>query len=173
MTRSARSTWNYLTVIAFSAISMAVALIVTPILLKSLGEARLGATRAVMDWVGYLSLLELGLGGALLPLLARALATPDQSGVRDVMAAGFRAYLRVAAAMLVGGLILAGVITRLMRIDPIYHRDLRTAALIAITPLLLTPLSPLRALADANQRGYAINIYLNVQSVSIGRASCR
>src|SRR5439155_21342533 len=163
MTRSARSTWNYLTVLAFSAISMAIALVTTPILLRHLGQTKLGAARAVMDWTGYLSLLELGLGGALAPLLARELAREDSSGVAGMLAAGFRAFLKVAVAMLVGGLVLAGIISRLIRIDPIYFHDLRIATLIAAAPLLLMPLSPLRALAEASQRGYVVNLLLIVQ----------
>src|SRR4051794_10701843 len=117
MTRSARSTWNYLTVLVFSAVSMGMALVVTPILLRTLGEARLGAARAVADWAGYLMLLELGLGGALSPLLARAMARDDSDATRGMLAAGFRAYLRVAVGMVGGGIILAIFIPRLIRID--------------------------------------------------------
>jgi O-antigen/teichoic acid export membrane protein len=167
MTRSARSTWNYLTVLAFSAISMAIALFVTPILLRNLGEARLGGARAVMDWAGYLALLEFGLGGALGPLLAKALAGDEPGGVSEMLLAGFRAYLRAAAMMAAGGLILAAIITRLVKIDSIYQHDLVIATLLAIVPLLLMPLTPLRALAEANQRGYVINLFLVVQSVCI------
>jgi len=152
MTRSAQSTWNYLTALAFSVVSMCVALIATPILLRNLGQARLGAARAVMDWTGYLSLLELGLGGALAPLLARELASGDSSRVRGMLAAGFRAYVRVTVAMLAGGIILTAIITRLIRIEPILFHDLRIATLIAVAPLLLMPLLPLRSLAEASQR---------------------
>jgi O-antigen/teichoic acid export membrane protein len=170
VTRSVRSTWNYLTALLFSAVSMVVALFVTPILLRDLGQARLGAARAVVDWTGYLSLLELGLGGALAPLLARELGREDRDGVAGLLAAGFRAYLRVALVMLGGGLVLAAIITRLVKIDPAYHRDLAVATLIAITPLLLMPLSPLRALAEASQRGYVVNLFLILQSIAI--ATC-
>src|SRR5438093_5900822 len=116
MTRSARSTWNYLTILAFSAISMAVALVVMPILLRYLGQARLGASRAVLDWAGYLTLLELGLGGALMPLLARELARNEQAAVSAVLAAGFKAYTRVTAVMLIAGVLFAILITRLVKI---------------------------------------------------------
>lgn len=167
MTRSARSTWNYLTVVAFSVISMVIALVVTPMLLRALGTARLGAARAVSDWGGYLMLLELGLGGALAPLLAREMANDDSGGVRAMLAAGFRAYLRVSIAMLGGGIVLAIVITRLVRIDFVYQRDLRTAAVIAIAPVLLMPLSPLRSLAEASQRGYIVNLFLIAQTITI------
>jgi O-antigen/teichoic acid export membrane protein len=170
MTRSARSTWNYLTVLLFGAVTMAVSLIVTPLLLRYLGDARLGAARAVMDWAGYLTLLELGLGGALLPMLARELSRDGQAGVRGVLAAGFRAYTRVAMIMIAGAVVLVLLIPRLVRIDPSLQHDLRLATIIAAVPLLLMPLSPLRSLAEASQRGYVVNLFLIVQSLAI--ASC-
>jgi O-antigen/teichoic acid export membrane protein len=167
MTRSARSTWNYITVLIFSAVSMVIALVTTPILLRYLGQTRMGGTRAVMDWTGYLSLLELGLGGALAPLLARELASEDVSAAAGMLAAGFRAYLKVTIGMLLGGILLVALITRLIRIDPAYFHDLRLATIIAAGTLLLMPLSPLRSLAEANQRGYIVNLFLIAQSVTI------
>jgi O-antigen/teichoic acid export membrane protein len=84
-----------------------------------------------------------------------------------MLAAGFNAYLKVVIGMLLGGMILVAIITRLIRIDPIYYHDLRIATAIAVAPLMLMPFSPLRALAEANQRGYAVNLMLIVQSVVI------
>lgn len=166
MTRSRRSTWNFTTITVYSVVSMVVGLVTVPVLLRNLGEVRLGAARAVLDWTGYLGIFELGLGGALAPLLARGLARGDFADVRAMLAAGFRGYLRVTAAMLAGGVLLAAAITQLLRIDGIYHTDLRTAMLVALLPLLLMPLTPLRALAEAGQRGYAVNLFLIVQNLA-------
>lgn len=150
---------------------MLVALVVTPILLRELGAARLGASRAVMDWAGYLVLLELGLNGALMPLLGRALAKGDQTQVKAVMSAGFRSYVMVTIPMLLGAVVLAVSVTRLIRIDPALHDDLRAASVLAAVPLLLMPLSPLRALAESNQRGYVLNLFLVAQSLTVAISS--
>jgi O-antigen/teichoic acid export membrane protein len=168
MTRSARSAWNFLTTLIFSAVTMALALVVTPFLLRELGPARLGASRALMDWSAYLILLELGLNGALLPLLGRALAKEDRAEVKAVMSAGFRAYGLVTIPMAVGALVLAAAVTRLVKVEPSLQGDLRHASVLAALPLLLMPLSPLRALAEANQRGYVLSIFLILQSITVG-----
>ena len=55
-------------------VTIAVGLFASPWLEHWLNEDRFGAFRVVLDCQGYLTLLELGLGGALSPLLARALA---------------------------------------------------------------------------------------------------
>ena len=79
----------------------------TPLLLGWLGEERLGAVRTATDLFGYLTLLELGLGGSLGPLLARALARGDRRALHHTMAAGTRAYLLLTVPVLAVGLALS------------------------------------------------------------------
>ena len=71
--------------------------------------------------------------------------------------------------MLAGGLVLAAIITRLIRIAPAYHRDLAIATLIAISPPLLMPLSPLRRW-PRRISGYVVNVFLIAQNAAI--ATC-
>ena len=68
-------------------------------------------------WGGYLAVLELGLGGALLPLLARAM-TRGQDELRRTLAAGFRRTPPVAVIMFAVALVLPLVITRLVPVQP-------------------------------------------------------
>ena len=112
--RTRRSILNYATTIAFTVIVMATSLVATPLLLRWLGQERFGAYRMIYDSYGYLTLLDLGLGGALAPLLARAIGRGDRRGLRNVMAAGMRLYLGVALAALVVGLAATPVIVHLV-----------------------------------------------------------
>jgi O-antigen/teichoic acid export membrane protein len=171
MSRSTRSAWSFLSVIAFNVVTMGLALGVTPALLRILGASRLGAARAVMDCVGYLALFELGLGGAMIPMLARALALDDKLGVRRTLAAGFRAYLLVLIPMLLGAVTITFGITHLVKVEPALHHELRVACVYAAIPLLLLPLSPLRSLIDASQRTYALSGFVISQSVLIAVSS--
>ncbi|HEY2857562.1 MAG TPA: hypothetical protein VGJ21_04050, partial [Terracidiphilus sp.] len=66
MSRGRRSILNYLSSLAFAAITLLLSLIATPLLLRCLGQEKLGAFRATSDWGSYLTLLELGIGGALM-----------------------------------------------------------------------------------------------------------
>ncbi len=168
MSRTRRATANYSSFLLFAVVSLAFGFIATPLLLRWLGEERYGAFRVTSDWYGYLNFLELGLGGALLPLLAKALGSGEAGKVRDLLAAGMRAYARIMAAMLLAGLALTFFITWLVPVRPEYAHDLRIGCLIGLATLLWLPVSaPLRAEADARQRSYVINLLLVVQSVLV------
>src|SRR5581483_1639314 len=76
--RVRRSIWTFFTEQASTLVILLVALVATPLLLGWLGDERYGAVEAAAEWLGYVGLLEFGIGGALLPLIARAVAQRDQ-----------------------------------------------------------------------------------------------
>src|SRR4051812_25734137 len=112
MSRTRQATWNYLSALLSAAVTLAVGLGATPHLMQWLTPVRFGAVRVLTEWYGYLALLELGLGGALQPLLARALGRGDEPALHRALAAGVRAYLRVTLLAVAVGLALAPVIDR-------------------------------------------------------------
>ncbi len=163
--RTRRSALTFATGVLGTAATLAIAFVTTPLLLRWLGDERYGAFRATADWFGYLTLLELGLGGALAPLLAMAVGRQDTSAVRRTMAEGIRAYTLVAAAAATAGFVITLVIRRLVPVAPALGPDLRTGCLVATILLLLYPLAPFRILADASQRGWFINAASLLQSL--------
>src|SRR4051794_33561547 len=98
--------------LAYTAVTTVVALRATPLLQEWLGQWRYGAFRVVVDAYGYLTLLEMGLGGALAPLLARAVGQEDERALGATVSAGVRSYLRVSAVMVVVGLTLTPLVHR-------------------------------------------------------------
>ena len=80
--------------------------------------------------MGYLGLLEFGLGGALMLLIAISEARRDEKSLHDLMVTGVRAYTKVAMASVVGVVILALFATRLIPVQPRYASDLRYSFLI-------------------------------------------
>jgi O-antigen/teichoic acid export membrane protein len=169
--RARRAALNYATGVLFTAVTMVVGLVALPFLLEWLGEERYGAWRAATDWYGYLSLLELGIGGALLPLLARAVGQDDRAATRMTMGAGIRAYARQTGLMVLGGLILVIAIRYLVPVSEYNRPDITRAALVATAALLLTPLLPFRHLTEARQQGYRVNLLLLFQSLIITSAA--
>ncbi len=145
----------------------AVGFLATPRLLAWLGHEKYGAFNAVNQWYAYVLLLEFGLGGALSPLLAHALAQTDPDAVRRTLAAGIRAYGRILFLMLAGGAILAWLIPHLILIAPQSRTDLRMGCVLAMLGVLLIPLAPFRALVEAEQRNYVISLLLIAQSLLI------
>lgn len=154
--------------LAFTAVTISVGLFTSPWLEHWLNKDRFGAFRVVLDCQGYLALLELGLGGALAPLLARAFALDDDRALKQSMAAAAQAYLGVALATLGVGFCLTPVLPRFVAgLSPADLADLRRAWLIGLLGLLTLGLVPFRAIIEARQRGYQINLLLIVQSLLI------
>jgi O-antigen/teichoic acid export membrane protein len=151
----------------FTAATTATALVTTPLLVRWLGEERFGAYRAVNDWYGYLTLLDFGVGGAMAPLLARALGRGDRRALRGALAAGVRAYLGITALALVVGAAMTPLITWQVVVPPGLVGELRLAWLLSLLSFLPMGLAPLRTLAEADQRGYRVNLLMTVQCLLI------
>lgn len=159
---------NFGTMIAFTAVTITVGLFASPWLERWLNEDRFGAFRVILDCQGYLALLELGLGGALAPLLARAFAMKDERALGQSMAAAAQAYLGVSLATLAAGAGLTSILPRFVSgLSPVDLADLRRAWLIGLLGLLTLSLVPFRAIIEARQRGYQVNLLLIAQSLLI------
>jgi O-antigen/teichoic acid export membrane protein len=168
MSRTRRATWNYLSSLLFTAVTLVVGLVATPFLVRWLGKGQFGAFRVLTDWAGYLALLELGVGGALQPMLAHALGRGDEPALARTLAAGVRAYVRTTLLCLAVGLGLALVVDRLVGVPAGFAADLRRAWIISATVGVLPfCFSPLKMLVDAQQRGYWISLLLTVQGLLI------
>jgi O-antigen/teichoic acid export membrane protein len=163
--RTRRTALNFASGLALTGATMVVAFFATPLLLRWLGAERYGAVRAATDWFGHLTVFELGISGALPPLLALALGRGDASGLRRLMAAGIRTYVFIGALALAGGVAITLAATHLVPVGPGLAHDLRVACLVGLIGLLFYPLTPFRALADAEQKGYVISGALLAQSM--------
>ncbi len=134
--------------------------IVTPVVLHLLGDETFGAFRVGLDVYGYLSLLDLGLAAALLPLLARELAQDQPGGVERTVAAAAHAYAGVCLVTLLVGGALGFFVTSLIPVSAERVTDLREGWCVLVAGSLLLPLAPFRPLAESRQRGYLVNAAL-------------
>jgi O-antigen/teichoic acid export membrane protein len=168
MSRVRLASMNYLSSFLLTAFSLAAGFIATPWLLRWLGEETYGAFRVGSDWLGYLTLLEFGVSGALPPLLARAFGKNEPQKVPKLLATGIRAYLGITGCMLIAGLVLTGLIPHLVKISPEHVRGLRWGCLIGLVNVFWLPLAaPFRSVVEARQRGYWIALLLTLQSLVV------
>ena len=167
MSRTQRSAWSVANGLVFTLVSLSIGVVATPLLLSWLGSERFGTYRVLLDWLGYISLFEFGIGGALLARLAVAVGRNDVPATRRLIASGLHVYFGVTLAMVISGIAWVTFLPRLISTSTISNTELRNAALIMLTLVLLTPLSVFRVLAEARQRSYIINMALTVQSVLI------
>lgn len=165
--RTGRSVGNFVTSVVFQAMTLGIGLVSTPLLLDWLGDERYGAFRAASDWGSYINLLELGLGGALMALLAQAVGGGDREKVRLTLATGIRAYLQITVGMLLAGAGFGWFITDLVKVNGSLKSELETGYWLGFLSIFLLPLAPFRLLADASQRSYFTNVFLIFQSLLI------
>jgi O-antigen/teichoic acid export membrane protein len=165
MSRTRKSAWNLAAGAALALATAAAAFLAMPWLLQWLGPERLGAYRALLDWLGYLTLLELGLGGALMTAFAARVGRAEGPAVAGMVAAGLRAYSQVALLQLVGGIVLVVALPHVIALRHVSPGELRAAAAVALVPVALTPLLVFRALAESRQRGYVNSLLLTLQVV--------
>jgi O-antigen/teichoic acid export membrane protein len=169
--RTRMAAWNLATGLLFTALTMVTGLLATPWLIQWLGKEPFGDARMLVEIFGYLTLLELGLGGGLGPVLARALASGDKKALRGALSAGMRVYLIATAATLTVGMILVATLTRIIPVDPQLAGNLRWAGVITLLGFATLALSPVRALAEAEQRGFRVNLLLSGQALIITAAA--
>ena len=137
MSRARNSAWNFGAGLTFGLASAAASFFATPWLLRWLGPERLGAYRALTDWIGYLAIFELGLGGALMAALAVRIGQADGPAVTRMVAAGMRAYCRVTLFQLAGGMALIVGLPHLISLDHVSNSELRAAGAVALVPVTL------------------------------------
>ncbi len=164
MSRSRLAIWNYASTIVFTFVTL-LGLAVTRYVTELLGDSRFGAARMVSDWMGIFAIFEIAFGSTLAPLAARALARNDLESLHSAMNAGLRTLARLIGVLFFVGLAMLAFVGWLVPTTEI--NDLRLAWCIGLIGLLPMILSPFRALAEARQFGYRVNLAIAGQSLLV------
>ncbi|WP_353932516.1 polysaccharide biosynthesis C-terminal domain-containing protein [Okeanomitos corallinicola TIOX110] len=167
MQRTGRSVVNFATGLMLQVMTLGIGIFSTPLLLGWLGDERFGAFRAATDWGNYLNLLELGISGSLMALLAKAVGIGERQQIRLTLATGITTYLKIMIVMILAGLGLGIFITQLVPVKGVLVSELQTGYWLGFLAIFLLPLNPFRLLADASQRGYFANVFIMFQSLLI------
>ena len=164
--RTGRAALTWATSTLYTVITLLVAFITTPLLLKYLGQERLGANRAANEWLGYLSMIDLGITPALGVLMLRARAKRSASDTASVFRAGLLLMAVIGFVSAAAGLLLAGFMPQLVKVSDGLRHELIVSALLSNVIVLFLPAQLSRMLLEAEQRGYWINVALIFQSVT-------
>lgn len=149
----------------FTIVTLGVGIFTTPWLLHWLGSERFAIYRVLLDWGGYLLLLEFGLGGAMAARLAVAQSRGDQATTRGLIATGLRLYGGVTLLMVAGGALWVVFLPNLITLDAVGRGELRAAGVVSLIGFALTPFTVFRYVAESQQRGYVVSLLLTVQSL--------
>lgn len=116
MSCTRRSTQTMATGLVLSAVVAVTSFATAPFLLDWLDTERFGAFRAAIGWLGFVGLLEFGIGGVLQALFARAPRRGDRVGVVAAVRTGARAYLLLTGLMAAAGAVLSIALPNLIRL---------------------------------------------------------
>jgi O-antigen/teichoic acid export membrane protein len=103
LSRSDRTIANLFTSIIAWGWPVALALVITPILIHNLGEDAYGMRGLIVTITGYFALLDLGLNSAGTKYLAEYMAVGDRSSVRELLGTTLSVYIVLG---LVGGVLI-------------------------------------------------------------------
>lgn len=157
---------NFLASSIATIVAVGIGFVATPFLLRWLGEDRLGLFKVSLEWLGYLTLLELGTGAALAPLILQARANIDGERETAILAAGLRRYVTVAVLTLLVGAGLVAALPWVTRTPPELRSELWIGAgLYLLIMSLVFPLALYRALAEATQKTYLVSSLLTAQGI--------
>jgi len=165
MTRSHRSIWTFAANGVQTVGMMCASLVATPLFLRWLGQDKYGAYLFALQCMGYLALLELGLGTAVMPLFIRHAGQP--ADLAKAMRVAFRSWRLVATNTLIGTVLIAILVPLYIKGSAAVRADLQMGLLLGILPALLTLLVPARLLLEASQRGYLVAGAIFAQNLSI------
>ncbi len=106
---SARLSINVFSNVGGYVISAVIAFLVSPVIIHGLGDARYGVWSLVADLIGYYSLLDIGIGGAVSHYVARYIGTDDRRAAQETLttAMGALAAIGLVVVALGSGLIYA------------------------------------------------------------------
>ena len=143
-----------------SAAPMVVAIVAVPRLVHGLGADRFGILTLAWMAIGYLSLLDLGLGRAITRLVADRLALGLD---RELPGVFWDAHLLLGAVGLAGGALVYGLsnvmLNHALKIPPELRGEARNCFhLIAVTIPIVVLANGFRGFLEAHQRFKAVNI---------------
>ncbi|MBQ9761487.1 MAG: oligosaccharide flippase family protein [Oscillospiraceae bacterium] len=135
-------------------ISNLIPFIYTPIMLRLLGRAEYGLYGIASSFMGYINLLNFGIGGTIVRYIAKYRAQDDKQGEERMFGLFVKIYGVIGAAILVAGTVLS------LNLD-FYDRSLTGEELVLLKKLvmimtlntaLFLPLSPFSAIVTAHER---------------------
>ena len=88
-------------------ISNVIPFIYTPIMLRILGQAEYGLYGIASSFMGYLNLLNFGIGGTVVRYIVKYRARADVKGEEQIFGLFIKIYSVIGAAILIAGTVLA------------------------------------------------------------------
>ncbi|MFO0810549.1 MAG: lipopolysaccharide biosynthesis protein [Gemmataceae bacterium] len=147
-----------------TAVTMAIGLAVTPILIRYLGQERFGVVRAAEQWFAYLEFLNFGLGPAIAVLIVAAASEGTPSQLVGTARSGFALLAHQLRWVLPSAIALTVTFPFALDLSKDLKREFLFAGPILVFSACSYPAGVFRSVLEARQQGYLLNFSLIVQS---------
>lgn len=151
-------------------LTVIISLIYTPIMIKALGQTEYGVYSLMAAFVGYLTILDMGLGNAIVRYIARTRATNDRDEESKLSGMFFVLFTILGSIVVIVGVIMYYQIDLLFG-NTLEAEELKLAKQMAVILILnfaiSFPLSVFGALIQAHERFVFIKLIAIVRSVVI------
>lgn len=158
-----RNTWLNL---LGQGIPLALAFVVMPWLLHSVGQARMGVLTTLWVVIGYFGLLDLGLGRAVVHMVAERIARGRSDEVPDYI---WPALMIIGSLSVIGGIVIAAFSPHLVSLlvnvpDSILAETEAAFFVVSLSLPFVTLTSCLRGVLEAKQEFFGANILQSLTS---------
>ncbi|MBC7541003.1 MAG: hypothetical protein H7281_19435 [Bacteriovorax sp.] len=136
-------------------VTMAVGLLVTPYLIRTIGDSNFGLYKTLIEFFGHFSILEFGLYSTLLGLLIKESAVQSNK-IASIVKWGIKSYKKVATISVAVSLLFS-IWFYYQFSSTTGHVDLIVALLLSQLLFLVIPFHPYKALLEAYHKNYIVN----------------
>ena len=161
--RLQRFAFNISSGLVLNGFNVLAGLLVTPLILRLLGEERLGAYYTLLEVIAYLAVFQFGIEGAFRAVFTKIFNEPGNLARQESIWVGVRLYMTISVVSLVAGLLLIPFLDFVVPVEAHATTDLRVAFLVGLIPMIFLPLTPLKVALNVMQKNYLINLFLALQ----------
>lgn len=145
-------------------LTFAVGLIYTPILIRWLGQSDYGLYSIVLAFASYLSLMDMGVGNAIVRYIARNKAIGDSKKESDLVGQFIKFFLAISVLTLVIGFIICIKVPDIFQ-NSIANSDIKTAQIMIIVLTINFALSFPLNVYSAVLQAYERFVFLKLSSI--------
>jgi O-antigen/teichoic acid export membrane protein len=147
-------TKNVVSNVSAYVVSIILSFIIAPITVHTLGDARYGAWTLVSELIGYYSLLDLGIRGAVTYYIAKTRAEADEASERSTLATAFWLLCASGAVVLVVGIMLTYAFPHLLKAEELTNilEVQRTFLIMSLLIAVTLPMETFSAVLGGLQR---------------------
>lgn len=170
LTRTARVGFNTISNLLRFAVALLVVLLLTPLIIKTLGKEEFGLWSLTFSILGFLGLLDFGFGTGLVKYVAECKANGEKEKLDEILSSLWATYLVLSLVSFFTVLIISLFFKQVFHIaDPLKDKATMVLWLLALrTSILSLPFSLFRGILFGQQLIWQINLIQSISTVFYG-----